>query len=285
MKIKHSFYELISKRPIQSKKTHTTRRGALLQVEFDDGSMGYADCHPWEELGDLPLQVQLELLKNGRCTRLTARSIFFAKADAKARANKYNLLESCKIPMSHYLISQLDETALDEIQQAWKNGFVYFKIKLGLDLEREERLIKEMVRRCPNIKLRLDFSSKLTRESFVYFLERISIALPAIDYVEDPFPFNYGAWRNIQEAFKISLAADEYYKIAYGHPEAAHVLIMKPAVQTLKPIDTLQRTIITSYLDHPIGQMSTALMASKAMIEEPCGLLSHFAYEANPFSR
>lgn len=289
MKIQHSFYELISKRPIQSKKTHTARQGALLQVEFDDGTVGYADCHPWVELGDLPLQTQLDLLKSGRSTRLTARSIYFAKADAEARANKYNLLASKKIPISHYLISELDPSCLDEINQAWNNGFTHFKLKLGKDLVLEETLLKEIIRSAPKAKLRLDFNSKLTQQQFISFLDRLSTVKQAIDFVEDPFPFDYVAWRQIQETYQMPLAADEHYKVAYGHPEAARVLIMKPAIQTLKPIDTAQRLIITSYLDHPLGQVSAAYMAALAKAssteEEPCGLLSHYAYQANPFAQ
>ena len=283
MKIRHSFYELISRRPIQSKNTHITRHGALLQVEFDDGMVGYADCHPWVELGDLRLQSQLDLLKNGKCTRLTARSIYFAKADAQARAYQYNLLASLQIPMSHYLISQLDHSFLEEIKNAWASGFTHFKIKLGNELSREGELIKEIIRYLPNARLRLDFNSKLTREQFNAFLDRIPLIFHAIDFVEDPFPFDYSAWRQIQEKFPLSLAADEYYKEAYGHPEAAHILIMKPAVHTYKPLNTSQKLIITSYLDHPLGQISAAYIASLAC-KEPCGLLSHLSYQPHPYS-
>lgn len=284
MKIYHSFYELFSKRPIHSKKTWSSRRGALLRVEFDDGLVGYADCHPWEEFGDLPLQTQLDLLKNGRSTRLTARSIFFAKADAKARAKQTNLLESKKIPSSHYLITHLNQDSQHEVKQAWEMGFTHFKIKMGQNLSEEETWLKDLVKKCPTIKLRLDFNSKLTFEQLIYFLDRISSLLSAIDFIEDPFNFHYGQWRHAQMTFHVPLAADEYYKEAYGHPEAAKVLIMKPAIQTVKPIDISQRIIMTSYLDHPIGQVSAAYIASQAGVTETCGLLSHHVYQANPFA-
>ncbi|QLH34930.1 MAG: hypothetical protein HWD61_01290 [Parachlamydiaceae bacterium] len=246
--------------------------------------MGYADCHPWEDFGDFPLSTQLELLKNGKCTRLTARSIYFAKADANARANKENLLAARQIPMSHYLISYLDTSALDEMGKAFSNGFTHFKIKLGKELDREEGLLKEAIKHYPNAKFRLDFNSKLSKDQFISFLDRLSFANSSIDYIEDPFAFNYGAWRQIQETFLINLAADGHYKEAYGHPEAAKVLIMKPAIHTLKPVSTGQKLIVTSYLDHPVGQMSAAYMASFAA-KEPCGLLSHFTYETNPFAQ
>lgn len=283
MKISYSLYELICKRPIETKKTYTSRKGALLQVELEDGHKGYADCHPWEELGDLPLQTQLDLLKDGRCTRLTARSIHFAKADAFARSKKQNLLESRKIPMSHYLISKLDRDSLNEINSASGDGFTHFKIKLGNDIAKEEELLREIVKNFPKLKLRLDFNNKLTNEQFISFLDHWTSLHQMIDFVEDPFPFNYATWRQVQETFKVALAADEHYKAAYGHPEAAKVLIMKPAIHTLKPIDMGQRLVVTSYLDHPLGQMSAAYMASFAC-EEPCGLLSQHTYQSNPYA-
>lgn len=284
MKIRHSFYELVSKQPIQSKKTHTMRRGALLQVEFENGMLGYADCHPWEELGDLPLVAQLDLLKNGHCTRLTARSLYFAKIDAKARDQKYNVLSDCKIPLSHYLISELNEGCIEQIKEAWKRGFTHYKIKLGKELAREEEFVKEIIKFWPKIKLRLDFNSKLNDEQFSAFLIRHTDWMKNIDFIEDPFRFDYFEWRDIQEKFGISLAADEYYKAASGHPEAAKILIVKPATQTLKPLDSSQKIIVTSYLDHPLGQISAAYLASQ-VCREPCGLLSHLVYQPHAYSQ
>lgn len=281
-KVKHSLYELVGKRNIQSKQSYASRQGALLQVEFEDGTVGYADCHPWEELGDLPLKTQLELLSTGRCTRLTARSIHYAKIDAKARANKANVLKNCKIPSSHYLISNLDSAALDEAAKAWKNGFTHIKIKLGKELNKEEELLKKLAQALPEVKLRLDFNSKLNRDQFIMFLDRISSYRDRIDFIEDPCPYDYGTWRQVQETFQVSLAADEHFKVAFGNPEAAKVLIMKPAVHCMKLIDGSQRLVVTSYLDHPIGQLGAAYIASKAS-DEVCGLFSHTAYESNPF--
>ncbi|KIC76270.1 Uncharacterized protein DB41_GL00110 [Neochlamydia sp. TUME1] len=283
MKIQHSFYELTSKQPIQSKILHSLRRGALLKVTFEEGIVGYADCHPWEELGDLPLQTQLDLLQKGKCTRLTAQSIYFAHADAKARANKRNLLEGVKIPMSHYLMAHLDASSIVNLQKAWKNGFTFFKVKLGHNLSLEKEIFAEMAHLFPNAKWRLDFNAKLNAEQFWSFMEHLPVPKTSIDYIEDPFPFIYRAWKKAFETFKVPLAADEFFKSAYGQPEAAQVLIMKPAIQRLKQVDIRQRLIVTSYLDHPLGQMSAAYIASLTT-SESCGLLSHHIYQDNPFS-
>jgi len=58
--------------------------------------------------------------------------------------------------------------------------------------------------------------------------------------------------------------------------------IHKPAVDG--PIPELPRVVVTSYLDHPIGQLGAAYAASVSKCLEPCGLLSHTAYKKNPFS-
>lgn len=284
MKIGHLIYHLKGKRAIQSKETYGERKGALLKIEFSNGMVGFADCHPWKELGDFPLETQLDLLKKRRSTRLTARSLFFAKIDAKARSEKYNLLDTCKIPTSHYLISQLDENCFEEVKKAWNRGFVFFKIKLGKDLSREEGLIQEIAKYWPQAKFRLDFNAKLNPEIFKAFLSRQSKWLPSIDFIEDPFPFDYTEWRSIQERFGISLAADEFYSEALGYPEAAKILIVKPATQTVKKAHQSQKIIVTSYLDHPLGQMSAAYVASLAC-QDPCGLLSHLVYESNLYSQ
>ena len=57
------------------------RRGALIRV---DG--GFADVHPWPELGDAPLDEQLALLARGETTPLTRASLHWARVDADARA-------------------------------------------------------------------------------------------------------------------------------------------------------------------------------------------------------
>ena len=72
------------------------------------------------------------------------------------------------------------------------------------------------------------------------------------------------------------------------------VSVIKPAInQTLKICNSAQligrSVVVTSYMDHPIGQCYAAYCAAKlgsqylGIIDDRCGLVTHGLYEANPF--
>jgi O-succinylbenzoate synthase len=69
------------------------REGALLRN--DDG---FADVHPWPELGDAPLDEQLALLADGQITPLTRASLQCAALDRNARRRGVSLFEGLTIP-------------------------------------------------------------------------------------------------------------------------------------------------------------------------------------------
>ena len=74
-----------------------TRRGALVRV-----GNGFADVHPWPELGDAPLERQLTMLARGETTALTRRSLELARIDSDARARSVSLFAGLTIPLSHW---------------------------------------------------------------------------------------------------------------------------------------------------------------------------------------
>jgi len=63
-------YTLKPRRPLSALAGARPREGALLRV-----GEGFADVHPWPELGDAPLDEQLALLSHGQTTPLTRRSL------------------------------------------------------------------------------------------------------------------------------------------------------------------------------------------------------------------
>jgi O-succinylbenzoate synthase len=220
------------------------RRGALIRV---DG--GVADVHPWPELGDAPLDEQLARLRRGQTTPLTASSLRFAAIDAAARSEGRSVFEGLTIPPSHW--PGADPPA----------GFDTVKLK--------------SIDRIPgHVRLRIDFNATLTADEFV----RIAATLPRerIDFIEDPCPYDAATWRALRDRTGLRLALDR----GTG-TEDVDVLVIKPAVQTIP--STSAEIVVTSYMDHPIGQLSAAFAAASAGITTTCGLLTHVLYEPDPF--
>ena len=289
MKIDYHIYELKAKNTINSKLSHTTRQGALLRVAFDKDRIGYADCHPWIEIGDDSLEKQLAKLQNGGLTSLTSQSMEAALIDANARAEKINLFDGLTIPQSHYLIPNVMQWEEKDILQAISNGFLYYKVKLGQQLDKESPRLIDLftllsTKKC---KVRFDFNHKLTETIFRKFLKDMNEYLQMIDFCEDPFNFDEMAWRNVQGEYQVALACDNKSEQALGRKHSANVIVIKPAVQNINGMNInqcQQRVVFTSYLDHPVGQLFAAYNAAKVNVTDICGLTSHTAYELNDFS-
>lgn len=273
MRIYYSPYEL--------KGGQRVRQGALLKVIDEEGMEGYADCHPWSELGDASLSEQLACLGRRELTPLTAQSLLFSRIDAALRKEKKNAFQGLQIPKSHYLIMSLSKEAFIESNEALAEGFTVFKIKLGKALHEETPLLIELLKQIPNA--RLDFNGACTEEQFCNFLKRVKPVLHKIDFIEDPFRFDESAWNRIQSAYSVKLACDRDSFQAIGKPYSAKVLVHKPAVEK-KLSDAAQQIVVTSYLDHPFGQACAAFVAASYRSTMICGLNSHRVYEPNLYS-
>lgn len=286
MHIDHHLYHLKPFHALNAHHQGDHRLGALLRVNFGEGIIGYADCHPWPEIGDLPLETQLYRLKHGIPTNLARCSIRFAHLDALARQKRQPLLSPRNIPKSHYLITNLLSWTEGDLHQAIKQGYTHVKLKLGRKLEEEINQILGLFSQGA-LKVRLDFNEALTYDSFQAFLRKIAPLQPHIDFIEDPFPFHAKQWEQVQKQGWI-LACDRHAVHASHHPEAAQVLVIKPAIQPKEDWTnwTQQRRVVTSYLDHPFGQLTAAYVASLVdpQRKEVHGLLTHHAYHLNAFS-
>lgn len=260
--------------PLKASAILNNRQGTLLQIDFADGLRGYADCHPWVTCGDQPLQQQLESLANGTLTALLHRSLHFARLDAEARADGSNILQRAAMPRSHWL--SLDPS--DCSTPVWE-GISYIKIK------GQESLLPLIKSLPEHFLLRPDFNSTFSREQFEHYLEQHKEQLHRFDYFEDPFPFDEKTWQEVQGCWNISLACDRKSSDAFGKPACAKVIIYKPAVQYFDSHPSDQRLVVTSYLDHPLGQVAAAFEASRLCWHEVSGLNSHRVYEPTAFSQ
>ena len=244
-------YQLVPRVRLNARARAGARLGALLNV---DG--GFADVHPWPELGDAPLDDQLALLARGETTRLTLQSLRFAAADAAARREGRSLFQGLTVPRSHW------PAAAGEAPE----GFDTIKVKMpGGELP-------------PSGFLRLDFNATLDAAAFA----RLARTLPheRIDFVEDPCPYDPVAWRALREETGLRLALDR--EVAF---DGVDVLVLKPAIQHVEALDWGSReVVVTSYMDHPVGQLHAAAVATRVAPEAVCGLVTHLLYEPDAFS-
>lgn len=290
VRIDSSCYELAAHVPLNCTAVHTSRSGALLKVRFEDGLIGYADCHPWVELGDASLTEQLRLLNQGMLTSLTQRSLHFAYLDANARSEGVSLFSGLTIPRSHFLLPNLEQCDLSKIEAAVQCGFDCIKMKLGRHLIAELPKLKELLEMFPSVTCRLDFNLKLSSDQFAHVLQEIAPWKEQIEFYEDPFAFETEAWEALQKR-GYRLACDYQSHQAIGFSSATAVLVLKPAIQDHVHFlaNLTQKLVVTSYLDHPLGQMTAAYVAAAAQRDAPgcvgtCGLLSHTVYQTNEFS-
>jgi len=242
-----SEYTLVPRAPLSALAGAEPRRGALIRI----GS-GFADVHPWPELGDEPLPRQLAMLARGLTTPLTARSLALAKVDADAREAGRSLFEGVIIPQSHWPGSDPPP------------AFSIAKVKTGAALP-------------DRVRLRIDYNAMLTAEEFL----EVAAALPRdrIDFIEDPCPYDGPTWSMLRERTGLRLALDRAFAT-----EGVDVVVVKPAIQDIDMfIEWGSSFIVTSYMDHPVGQLGAAYVAATHEVGV-CGLLTHVLFQPNAFS-
>jgi O-succinylbenzoate synthase len=218
------------------------REGALLHT-----GNGFADVHPWPELGDAQLDEQLALLGRGETTALTRSSLRLAALDGDARRRGVSLFEGLTIPASHWPGNDPPP------------GFDTVKLKRVMEVPAHARI-------------RIDFNARLTAEEFV----RVAETLPKerIDFIEDPCAYDEAVWRDLRERTGLRLALDRFEGMA-------DVLVHKPALQSEWPRH--DDVVVTSYMDHPVGQFGAAYVAATHVVNARCGLFTHVLYEPNEF--
>lgn len=271
------------------------REGALLRCVWPDDKVGYGDCFPWPELGDVDIDTHLHALSRGRLSTLMEQTIWLARKDAAMRALLKNGLQGAVKIKNHYLVNdpfKLNETELNNIKAA---GYTTIKVKVGRDLEEESKIIVKSLK-SNNLMLRLDFNSKADFSQFERFMVNFDTAMRRrIEYIEDPFAFDQKAWA---EASRLApLAVDhEYENIDWAKmvEPPFRVIVIKPARQDVdKAIHRCTtfglRATVTSSLDHPLGVMHAAIVAAELKKDLPntildCGLLSLKTYKPNEFT-
>jgi O-succinylbenzoate synthase len=236
-------YTLTPRRRLSELARPGAREGALLRA-----GDGFADVHPWPELGDASLDEQLARLARGETTPLTRASLHLARLDGDARARGVSLFDGLTIPESHWPGDDPPE-AFDTVK------------------------LKGTASIPPRVRLRIDFNGTLTPEEFL----RVAETLPRerVDFIEDPCAYDEGTWRELRARTGLRLALDR-------QPGVADVLVHKPALSDTFPTFDGE-VVVTSYMDHPIGQFGAAYVAATHRVSARCGLFTHVLYEPDEF--
>jgi o-succinylbenzoate synthase len=274
-------------------QANTTRKGALLKVEFGAGAFGYTDCHLWPELGDPTLDEMISIIRSGAFDHPFFQNMLTnAFVDLRSRESHCSVNLTEKPLLNHYLfrhIDDLDPVTLDKLEE---EGFTHIKLKVGRDIHYEIDQITRFLCNKRPFQLRLDFNALTSKESYIKTMKQLTDSGANIDFCEDPFPFDYDEWKQVQELTGVPIAADRYAAKLLEHSDFPFVVIIKPAIDDVEKIAGHlhgKQFVVTSYLDHPVGQVMAAYHAQSLDLKFPhnamChGLLSHHVYEQTSYS-
>jgi O-succinylbenzoate synthase len=191
------------------------------------------------------------------------------------------------LPSSH---ATLTESSLEAVLQAARHGFTSAKVK-GHPDERRLEALAELLDASP-LPLRIDFNETLTVARLVAWHGQLSpTAQQRIEFVEDPCPYRVEDWQALRAATGWTLAVDR------AAPHASHgfeIFVFKPAVMPLEPVlrwvaNGGEAVLVTSYMDHPLGQLYAAYQASQLAARHPQlrlmgGLATHTLFNDLPAS-
>ncbi|MEP2777448.1 MAG: enolase C-terminal domain-like protein [Luteolibacter sp.] len=276
-------YRLQSRGFLNSLSARREFAGALIRA-----GDGYGCIHPWPELGDPPLDKCLEDLRGRRFWPIVRRAMRCAEFDNAARTAEESLFEEMEIPVSHATLVKADAA---EVAAAVEAGFTVVKMKAGRNLEREAEFLKAMAEAHPGLKWRLDFNESLNPEGAENFLETLGEAVRRkIDFLEDISAFSEATWAALWKKYRVPLAVDME---SGPHRKAAQVTVIKPAVDEPFLLGEAaamnsQRVVMTSYMDHPLGQAFAAWEAARLELLFPglvgiCGLQTHHLFKKDAF--
>lgn len=296
MKIWTSNYQLYPKGALSSNQQHLFRKGTLLRVEFEPGCIGYADLCPYQKFGDHPLEIEMQHLTRGQMTRLSSRSIYFARQDAEARLRCESLFNELRIK-NHFFISDFLNFDLHRLPILQAQRFTEFKVKMGSELLLETEMLKALVEKfSADAKVRIDFNGRLSRDKFRGWLDKNILWLkPHLDFIEDPFSYEAKEWESINKNYSVRLALDLSADPILTKAAGAQVVVIKPAIQSsfdvfkaLGGAEAQHHFVMTHYMDFPVGQMSAYSEAQKIVSEHSslflsCGLQHHEVYEGFTF--
>lgn len=277
-------YLLRSGVALNAASVRRTFAGALIRTHG-----GYGCIHPWPEFGDAPVEEQLRLLSQGVTTPVTAIALHCAEIDGAARRAGLSLFEGLEIPRSHYSWSFAADSEA-QMERVLSEGWPAIKAKGLANHSETTRFLEACAQRFESqgVRLRVDFNGVLDQAAFEQFLANLPPRVrDALDFVEDPFPYDADAWAAMQQKWGVKLALDKGWKSGTHGFDA---VVVKPARRdwrTVAQTHPRHPLVLTSAMDHALGQMFAAYEAAVAKTEgqalDFCGLCTEHLFEKDAF--
>jgi O-succinylbenzoate synthase len=275
-KLEFHHYVLTPRSAPNRLSTSVPRPGCLLRVYFKGlKHPGHADLFPWPELGDEPLSLQIDALKEGTPCSLGAASLAWAHYEAKAVEQNKTLLSDKTYP-SHLTLTELTEVPMNTS---------LIKIKISSIDSKSWAPIETFIQKYPQTKFRLDFNGLIQSISDAKeFWQRVSAATKKqIDFLEDPYTPELMGDENAMEVFEGTKTAVDRIPTAESMA-LANYWVVKPVYFSPDHLFSeadqfFGKIAVTSNMDHPLGQLialHAAQKISKHLI--PGGLLTHDLY-------
>jgi o-succinylbenzoate synthase len=257
-------YQLIANSALNQKGKRTSIDGFLIRVND-----GYGCVQPWTEFGHQPIDDQWKSIANRATTNLVNIAIKCAELDGAARRENRSLFHELKIPESHATITDLPSQA----DAAIEARFTTWKIKATTEL---------IIPQSSNVELRLDFNGAGTYESLKKWIGNLTEQdRTRIEFIEDPFSYDENLWQKFIAETSIECAIDYALSSSLQHP---FIPVWKPA-WTEKPIHNNKQLIVTSAMDHPLGQAWAAYNAGLYAPKSLCGLRTDHLFEGDCFTQ
>ena len=259
-----------SRHALNRKSAQSCVEGFLIQY-----AGGYGCVQPWATFGHASLEDHWQALEQGGSLPLLDRALLCAQKAGGARVESRSWWENVDVPRSHATITDLDKIGVDLSEL----GFTHAKLKVGVDG------IEQLVHwsdHYPDCALRLDFNEVPTlAEMQSWFSILPQRVRERIDWIEDPFPFDALQWRIWQQKTGIQLALDRGLSDETAAREWQ--TIWKPAWQELPSTVSAESVVVTSAMDHPVGQCWAAYCAVQAGVKQVCGLRTDHLFASDDF--
>jgi len=276
--------------PDPARAARGSRQGALLRIEFDDESIGYADLHPWEEFGHAPLTDHLASLRADQPTKLANLAIRHARTDAAARRAGVSLFDGLPEVHSHALFTDWISAPRSAFEQCAAEGYAAAKLKIGRDPKREAEALNAL----SDLPLRWRLDANASAGIDVFLAALAPAVRAKIDFLEDPISYDVATWSTLSEHEKIPLALDWELPTTPPPWSGAQILVVKPASQDAFPLalnaaHAGMQLVVTHSMDHPLGQ-SVALWTAMRLRQRhgelvlDGGLQAAGLYAADEFS-